>query len=201
MKRVNSIWHALIPGAHFSFMEEQFKLYLTFDDGPHPDSTPEILRCLEKFNIKASFFVIAAAAKQFPHVVDQIRNSGHTIGNHGFFHKKFLFLHKKKFLASVRNGKKITETNYFRPPYGRIFPGMVKLLIKENIQTVLWSVDMEDYRPDAVKRFNIQSASFSYNNGDILLMHDDPKRIKNTLIILEKMIADLLQKDCIFEKI
>jgi peptidoglycan/xylan/chitin deacetylase (PgdA/CDA1 family) len=201
MKRVNSIWHDLLPDARFSFEEELFKVYLTFDDGPHPDSTPEILRCLERFNIKASFFVIAAAAEQYSYVVDRIRNNGHTIGNHGFLHKKTLFMNRAKFLTSVRDGKIITESNYFRPPYGRIFPNMVKLLERENIHTVLWSVDMQDYKSDAVKRFEIHRTSFSYRNGDILLMHDHPKRVKNTLVILEKMIADLLQKGCIFEKI
>ena len=62
------------------------KIALTFDDGPHPRYTPQILNILDKYGIKATFFTIGINAEYYPHVVEEIIKRGHEIGNHTYSH-------------------------------------------------------------------------------------------------------------------
>ncbi len=150
---------------------------LTFDDGPHPVYTPQVLRILEEHGVTATFFVVGRNAKRHPELLRKIRSAGHSLGNHTFSHVK---------LTSVRNGVLREElertreiileetgvnTCLFRPPFGAFDARSLAELAIRRLEVVLWSVDSRDWVTTAAQeiRQNVESTSQA---GSIILLHD-----------------------------
>lgn len=147
---------------------------LTFDDGPKPSTTSEILDTLAKYNAHATFFLLANHVEQFPATTRIIYRSGNEIGNHSFDHKDFKTLSTDQMLDEINIASQaIYETVgarpiIIRPPYGNITEKMAGEIGRP---CILWSVDSEDWK--------YKNADIDYNNvmenirdGDIVLMHD-----------------------------
>lgn len=150
------------------------KIALTFDDGPHPKVTPQILKILKKYEAKATFFVVGCEVKKYPQVLKDVANAGHEIGNHTFNHKKLTTL-------SLRNAKlQIDSTDavikaaighnatVFRPPYGAYNKSIVNQL---NVPNVLWSIDTLDWKHHNPQK-TLAAVQKNAKNGSIVLMHD-----------------------------
>lgn len=150
---------------------------LTFDDGPHPVYTPQILRILEEQGVPATFFVVGRNAKRHPELLRKIRSAGHSLGNHTFSHVK---------LTSVRNGSLKEElertrevileetgvnTCLFRPPFGAFDARSLAELAIRRLEVVLWSVDSRDWVTGAAQeiRHTVESTA---QPGAIILLHD-----------------------------
>ena len=112
------------------------KIYLTFDDGPTPKITEWVLRELEKYNAKATFFCIGNNIKKHPEIFEKVIDKGHSIGNHTFDHLngwktstadylKNTFLFEEQILTSANYNLK---SKIFRPPYGKITASQAKKL-------------------------------------------------------------------------
>src|SRR6476661_7552232 len=91
-------------------------IYLTFDDGPIPVVTPFVLKTLEAFEAKATFFCIGDNVRKHPEIFEQVKNSGHTIGNHTFNHLKGWDTEDTAYLENVQSCNELTQANLFRPP-------------------------------------------------------------------------------------
>jgi len=153
-------------------------IYLTFDDGPHPDHTPEVLRLLSTHGARASFFMKGDAAARHPGLVRQICADGHTLGNHSFTHPNF----RKINIAQQRGEIDGTDRelgkadgrrrHLFRPPHGEPAISTIALCMARRQPMTLWTHDSYDFRLSAaqvVDRF----ADLKLRPGDILLFHDD----------------------------
>ena len=82
------------------------EVVLTFDDGPHPEYTPELLDLLKQRNVKATFFVIGENAAKYPEIIGRIVNEGHKIGIHSFYHKpSFTYSSKKAVIKDLSASK------------------------------------------------------------------------------------------------
>ncbi|KHD84269.1 polysaccharide deacetylase family protein [Bacillus ginsengihumi] len=168
---------------------------LTFDDGPNPVYTPQILNVLAKYHAKATFFVIGAHVVKYPYLIEREIKEGHEIGNHTFQHSYNLNMNEK-FLKSELNQtsdavQSITGVRpaLFRPVGGYYNDLIVNTAIKNHYQVVIWSwhQDTRDWsRPGADKiASNVLS---TVAPGNIILMHDSGGDRQQTVQALEKIL-------------
>jgi peptidoglycan/xylan/chitin deacetylase (PgdA/CDA1 family) len=173
----------------FCMRASQPTLYLTFDDGPHPEHTPALLSLLAKLNVHASFFVIGKSAAVHPEIVAAVHAAGHLLGNHSFDHMKRKSMTRVRARAGIRETDAILSKfdgrprHPFRPPWGEVSAMQLVRCIFGLEHLVLWSRDSMDYRDDAAAIVE----SFRRNpplSGDIILFHDDHAIAHEALAVL-----------------
>lgn len=137
----------------FKFHGPRVKLVaLTFDDGPDPRFTPQVLNVLHKQGVKATFFVVGNRAKKFPALVKRIHHEGHLIGNHSFSHPNFGKRSLKQFQAEILSTEKIIQQTFghrpklIRPPYGEIKEPQIQWAKRNGYTVVNWNVDSLDWK-------------------------------------------------------
>ncbi len=150
---------------------------LTFDDGPHPDYTPQILGLLQHYNARATFFVLGRHAARYPGIVRQLVHSGMEVGNHSFTHRRFPSEDRRDWQREL--GRTEVELDLlgcpdhrlFRPPYSDYNPRLLRYLAHIHQRLVLWSVDSADWRePDPLAiAVNVLSR---VEPGAIIILHD-----------------------------
>ncbi|MGG0718049.1 polysaccharide deacetylase family protein [Robertmurraya massiliosenegalensis] len=163
----------ILSGAQTSKM-----VTLTFDDGPDPRFTPQILDILRENEIKATFFLMGARAEAYPELVKQIVEDGHIIGNHTYWHPNLVEEEDVNVLQRevTRTESSLANliayrTKLFRAPYGFLNNELVEKLRDMNYKVVVWSVDSLDWQespPDQIT-YNVLS---NIHPGAIILMHD-----------------------------
>lgn len=150
---------------------------LTFDDGPHPRFTREILSLLEAYEARATFFVLGRQAARYPQLIKKLVDSGQEVGNHSFSHLRFPMADREAWLLEVARTDLELELlgcpdcGLFRPPYSHYNRGLLKLLGHLHQRLVLWSVDSADWRePDPLAiAANVLSR---VRPGAIVILHD-----------------------------
>jgi len=185
--------------ARFAFRKGIWKgrdkraIYLTFDDGPHPDVTPFVLNVLKKSSIKATFFCVGANVEKYPQVYRQILDDGHKVGNHTMLHENGLKTPKIDYLNSVEKAATFIESELFRPPYGKLTPFQFKYInstFKKKV--IFWTWLAYDFDAKLTGKEIIKKAE-RIKGGDILVFHDSSKAQKNLEETLETIIL-MLQK-------
>lgn len=150
----------IFPEIIWDLPNAENKIYLTFDDGPHPEITPWILEHLKRYDAKATFFCLGKNAEKYPEIVKQILQDGHTIGNHGYAHLNGWKTENDMYVKDFEKGKKIlkqvqddyvqvqdskkisrftlnddnksqNEQLLFRPAYGKIKKSQISFLKSE----------------------------------------------------------------------
>ncbi len=153
------------------------RLALTFDDGPHKKYTAEILSVLDKYGVKATFFVIGQNAEQYPELIKAEYESGHEIGNHTYSHKRLGSVNCSAMLEEIKKTDdiicKITGECpiLFRPPEGRTSSELEAAVFAESKKTVLWTVDTRDWAHNPIDRI-VKTVKTNVKNGSIILFHD-----------------------------
>jgi len=155
------------------------KVLLTFDDGPNPGSTEQILKNLSDKNIKALFFCVGENVKKYPDLVRQINDEGHTFGNHTFNHKVLKTISKEEkdyqitSVNSLFEEKFDIQLKYFRPPHGKFQLSTSTLVKKHNLKNIMWSLLTYDYKNDlSIVKFTVEKY---LQNNSILVLHDSNK--------------------------
>ena len=172
---------------------EENKIALTFDDGPHPKQTQEILSILDKHDVKATFFVIAQNATYYPDVLRSIVEKGHEIGNHTFSHinikKSKKNLIKDEIIKSEESIYDLCQYNtcLFRPPGGVINSDIIETARALKYKIVLWDIDTRDWAHRNVDEI-VKNISKNVKNGSIILFHDYISKNSPTPEALEKII-------------
>ena len=185
-----SLTKYLFPSLVWKKNTDQKKIWITFDDGPDEKVTPYLINVLEKFNIKATFFIIGNQAKKYPELVKLIINNGHKIGNHSFSHLNGFSTNNNKYLEDVQQAKKYIDSDIFRPPYGKITPFQIKNL-KKDFKIIMWDIMSWDFKKNIYPNKIYKNVIDNVENGSIILFHNNLKsynNLKNSLeIILEKL--------------
>jgi peptidoglycan/xylan/chitin deacetylase (PgdA/CDA1 family) len=169
---------------------------LTFDDGPSPVSTPIILDLLAHHDLQATFFVVGEKAAAYPHLVKDILDQGHTIGNHSWNHDFFLMLRSQKTLQKdIHKTQEILATSgihprFFRPPAGVTSSRLARVLIRENMITVTYSCRAFDRGNRNVHNLAVKILS-RLHPGDIIMLHDLPPYQKNQTDYWQKELDHL----------
>jgi peptidoglycan-N-acetylglucosamine deacetylase len=181
------------------------KISLSFDDGPDKDNTPKILDVLDRFGVKASFFVIGLNATADPDILRRIYNDGHEIGIHTFTHPEISSISSRQFGLEVGSTERLIEsltgnkTTLFRPPYiDNIDPLYISdaKMIKESSDlgyyTVGMGIDPEDWKnanAQTIAEYTINEVS--KNSGNIILLHDGGGNRSETVKALPWIISGL----------
>ena len=172
---------------------------LTFDDGPHPKETHEILDILDKYKVKGTFFVVGKHANWYSEPLIRAAKEGHEIGNHTFSHPDITNLSKGDIKKEIKECEetlvKLTgkKPSLFRPPYGSYSKDKLGEIAKEcGYKIILWTtIDARDWK-------NPPSAQISntiinkVQNGDIILLHD--YGTENTVEALNVIIPTLMER-------
>ncbi len=166
---------------------------LTFDDGPHLNRTPRLLRILEQQRVQATFFVVGKQALKFPHLVRAIHDAGHTLGNHSFTHRRLISLPPAIVRAEWRLCNRAVELitgyrmRFCRPPGGDCNRKVIEMARAEGLTTVLWTVAPKDYRTPQGALIEARVLE-RVVNGAIILLHDG---ILPMLEVLPRMLIKL----------
>lgn len=173
--------------------ESKGKIALTFDDGPHPYYTEQLLDGLKERNVKASFFILGAHAEENSELVERMAEEGHLIGNHTYNHVQLTNVNEELFKEEIRSTSEMLEkitgetVEYIRPPFGSWDKKFEEEL---NMFPVLWTVDPLDWcsnNSDSIVRKVVSDIK----ENDIILLHDEYK----TSVTAALAIVDVLQKE------
>lgn len=171
-------------------------LYLTFDDGPDKNYTPSLLDLLRKYNIKATFFIVATFAKENPQIVTRMKEEGHCIALHSFEHKNALFQSKSYTEYDFKESMKIMDTlgvdvKFYRPPWGHCNIFTNHEAKKHNLIKVLWDVMAQDWEKNTTDDIICDKLLRRSKNNSIICLHDGRGKDEapsRTIKALEKAI-------------
>jgi len=167
-------------------------VFLTFDDGPHPEHTPTALDRLARHNLMAAFFLVGKRISA-PALVQQIVEAGHTLGNHTFSHAVPKWSDIALSLADVRRCQElIPNAKMFRPPMGRLTPGLWFAARRCGLRIVNWSLDSGDWRCRSAEDAATCAAEVLklVRSGDVVLFHDDHPWIGPILDVVVPALAN-----------
>ena len=150
-------------------------VYITFDDGPIPECTPQVLDVLSQYGAKATFFMVGENAERYPALLARVREEGHAIGNHTYHHLKGYKTCTSTYLEDVKNAEVILHTFLFRPPHGRMAYSQKKELRKMGYTIYLWDVLTHDYNPQYDVAHILSVVQRYVRNGSIITFHDSLK--------------------------
>ena len=175
------------------------RIALTFDDGPHPEYTAEILDILAEYGIHATFFVIGSNVDQYPELLERELSEGHEIGNHTDTHPHLrgingalLFDEVEKCENAIKSVTGVTPT-LFRPPEGVIEDSVKVMAQEKNYSLILWDVDTRDWAGRSSADI-VKNVTENVSSGDIILMHDYISKKCHTVEAIDVIIPMLLER-------
>ena len=178
-------------------------VYLTFDDGPIPEVTPQVLAILAKYNIKATFFMVGENIDKHPDVFAQVIQAGHAIGNHTYNHLKGWRTPFKTYMANVQQWEEAYLTgvaglgqtwkrSLFRPPYGKATLRQRIALHKMGYRLIYWDILTRDYEATRTPEAMLAQVKRETRPGSIINFHDSLKSNERMLAVLPLAIEWLL---------
>lgn len=179
IEQMPDIVRLLYPTVLWRKDKDKKVIYLTFDDGPTEEITHWILKTLDEFGVKATFFCIGNNAEKHPEIVDEIRQNGHSVGIHGYSHIRGLYKKQEEYFNDIKKSESIIKSKIFRPSHGRIYPSQVKKLNELGYKVVLWDVITRDYDANLKEEEVLKIAKKYTRNGSIVVFHDSLKAEKN----------------------
>lgn len=193
----NILWNYHLPSLNSNPHCTQSQIAITFDDGPHPTYTPQVLALLKQYNAKATFFCIGKNVEAHPDLLKKIIKEGHIVGNHSYTHSDFFgFFNTQQVLAELNKTnaiiKKYTgqDIQLFRPPFGVTNPSIKKALLQSSYISIGWNVrSLDTVIKNPAKIYH--RITKNLKSGDIILLHDTSSRTVETL---EKLLIFLKQK-------
>ena len=183
----------LYPKALWRMDPKEKAVYLTFDDGPIPEITPWVLDLLDKYDIKATFFMVGDNIRKHPDTFRMVVERGHRIGNHTFNHiRGFEFL-TKNYLANTDKANETMKTDLFRPPHGHMRWAQYHVL-KKFYKIVMWDLVTRDYSKRVNGKQVFEIVKKYVRNGSIITFHDSIKAENNMKYALPRSIEWLKEQ-------
>lgn len=169
-------------------------VYLTFDDGPIPESTPELLQMLADVDAKATFFMVADNARRYPHLHREVVKAGHAVGNHTFHHRPPYKDNTETLMADVALADSYLHSRIFRPPHGLMWPRQQKALMRAGYTVVMFDLNTLDYRKDQTPDKIVDLVRRYVRPGCIINFHDSLKSIDKLRIALPPILRMLKER-------
>lgn len=172
------------------------RIAITFDDGPHPRKTAEVLSVLAEYSVRATFFVVGENAKYYPDLVMREAAEGHEIGNHTYHHKPMRKCKEGEGKCEITEAsdmiKSITGKApvLFRPPEGSYSSSTVELARACGCDIVLWNVDTRDWAMSKTEEI-VANVKKNVCNGSIILFHDFTRDGSHTVEALKILLPYL----------
>jgi len=179
---------------------------LTYDDGPNPPYTNQLIGILERNQIKATFFVVGNIIEKHRATVRLVLSKGHELGNHSYSHQKMTSENPSFIRSEIEKTDQllrqlgVKEEIHFRAPYGRKFLVLPYLLAKMNKKNILWNVNPNDYKAqnsEVIENYVLEHVS----PGSIILLHDGGGDRSRTVAATESLIKKLGEKGYTFKTV
>ena len=162
-------------------------IYLTFDDGPVPETTPYLLDLLDEYGWKATFFCVGENVQRHPELYREILARGHRTGNHTFNHLRGTRCSTEEYVDNVRKAAEYIDSPLFRPPHGRM-KGNQRRRLREQYEIIMWDVLTQDYNKLLSPDYILGKIRRLSRNGSIVVYHDSVKARNNLLATLPRAI-------------
>lgn len=168
-------------------------VYLTFDDGPIPEVTPWVLETLERYRIKATFFMVGDNVRRHPEVFEAVKAAGHSYGNHTMHHLQGMKVTTTTYLRDVAQARELIDSTLFRPPHGLLRWGQSHAM-RQHFNIVMYDLVTRDYS----RRLNAEQVFANVRryarNGSIIVFHDSLKARRNMMAVLPRAIEWLQEQ-------
>ena len=182
----------LMPDLIWEIEDEQ-GVFLTFDDGPTPGVTEWILAMLERYDAKATFFVLGKNVEMYPDLYQKILDAGHKVGNHTYSHQKGWAMSLERYLEDIDFAGDIVHSELFRPPYARVTPAQMKAVAKR-YKVVMWDIVSRDYNRALSPESCLRNVTKYLAPGSIVVFHDSEKAFKNMSYALPRTLEFIREK-------
>jgi peptidoglycan/xylan/chitin deacetylase (PgdA/CDA1 family) len=176
------LWLRAFYGRYTWRMPPGRGVYLTFDDGPHPEVTPWVLDLLKAAHAKATFFCIGKNVARYPDVYARILREGHAVGNHTYRHLNGWEVSKEEYWGDAAGAAKLIDSNLFRPPYGRITRKQGRGLsdfLNRKMKVIMWDVLSADFDTSFTPAECLRNVVDHMQPGSIIVFHDSEKARAN----------------------
>lgn len=190
----------IYPKALWRINPEEHAVYLTFDDGPIPESTPFILDTLKEYGAKATFFMVGENVVRHPDLYRRILDEGHQVGNHTYNHIGSLRHYIITYYNNVEKANEVIHSHLFRPPHGWMWLGAYNML-RRKYKIVMWDLVTRDYS-HLLNAFDVLRNVVLYTrNGSIITFHDSLKSIEKLRYALPAALRYLKEQGYEFKVI
>lgn len=168
-------------------------VYLTFDDGPIPESTPWLIETLDRYNVKATFFMVGDNVRKYPELLELIKSHGHRLGNHTFNHIGGLSVSSGRYLRNANEADKLIHSNLFRPPRGWM-RNRQYIRLRQHYTIIMWDLVTRDYSSRLTAEDVVENVKKYSRPGAIITFHDSLKSIDKLKTALPQSIEWLLEQ-------
>ncbi|MDO4190087.1 MAG: polysaccharide deacetylase family protein [Bacteroidales bacterium] len=177
--------------------KHEHKVYLTFDDGPNPETTQTVLDTLARHHIRATFFCVGDNVRKYPKEFAKLTANHHIVGNHTMHHLKGFSTNTADYVADINEANTFIHSTLFRPPHGRITWKQMAAL-RNDYTIVFWDVITRDYNRKLTPARVLNIVKRYTRNGSIIVFHDSVKAQPNLFGALEPAIVWLKQQGYTF---
>lgn len=198
--RIPGILKKIYPGLTWNIRGEDRVLHLTFDDGPTPDITGQVLDILATANARATFFCIGRNAERHPEILRRIIDAGHAVGNHTYSHLKGWYTPNREYYEDIELASQFVPSQLYRPAYGMITPMQIRYL-KQHFRIVLWDVMSYDFDPGVSKEKCLLNVTANAGPGSVIVFHDSVKASASMLYALPRVLDFFGEKGYRFKAI
>lgn len=166
----------MFPRALWRMDKTERAVYLTFDDGPVPQSTPFILDTLREYGARATFFMVGDNVRKYPELFKMIVDAGHQVGNHTYNHLGGLKHMTKTYLDNTEKANELIHAHLFRPPHGWMRP-LEYYILRNRYKIIMWDLVTRDYSKWMTAEDIIKNVKTYTRKGSIITFHDSLKSI------------------------
>lgn len=177
----------IYPRAIWRMNPKEHSVYLTFDDGPIPQSTPFILDTLREYGVKATFFMVGDNVRKYPELYKRIVDEGHQLGNHTNHHLGAFKHWTIKYVIDTHKANELIHARLFRPPHGWMRRS-VYWWLRHEYKIIMWDVVTRDYSKWLTADDVLSNVKRYTRNGSIITFHDSLKSIDKLRIALPAAI-------------
>lgn len=196
------VWfRMLFPGVLFRMPKSDSKpgtVYLTFDDGPIPEATPWVLDTLDRFDVKATFFMVGQNVERYPQLFEEVKKRGHKVANHTLHHIRGLGISPKEYYNDAQKCEHYTRSEIFRPPHGWLSPLQLRKM-RKHYKIVMFDLVTRDYSKRISAEEVVKNVKKFTRDGSIIVFHDSLKSIDKLKTALPESLEWLKDKGYKFE--
>ncbi len=190
----------IYPSAMWRINPQKKSVYLTFDDGPIPEATPFVLDVLDRYGVKATFFMVGDNVRKYPEIHKMVVERGHCVGNHTFNHIGGFRHSSKEYLENTEKANLLIHSHLFRPPHGWMRILQYRLL-RKHYRIVMWDLVTRDYSKRMTAADVVNNVKRYARNGSIITFHDSLKSIEKLRTALPESLQWLKDEGYSFELI
>ena len=166
-------------------------VYLTFDDGPIPEVTPQVLDILDAEGVKATFFMVGDNVRRYPELLDEVRRRGHAVGNHTMKHIQGIKCTWRTYARNIADADELIGSRLFRPPHG-LMKRIQMRTVNQRYNVVMYDVITRDYNSKFTPERVLDNVKRYARDGSIIVFHDSLTARDRMLPVLPQAIEWLL---------